>query len=50
MALKGKLSYRRKLKTFAAAAAAGVARSLGGYAIAGSASSSTASGSGGEPK
>jgi hypothetical protein len=45
MALKGKLSYRRKLKTFAAAATTTVALSLGGYAIADSGSSSTASGS-----
>jgi hypothetical protein len=43
MALKGKLSYRRKLTMFAAAAAASVALSLGGYAIADSGSSSIAS-------
>src|SRR5947209_3303103 len=42
MALKGKLSHRRKLKTFAAAATTAVAVSLGGYAIADSGSSSTA--------
>src|SRR6266851_4161433 len=42
MALKGKLSNRRRLTTFAAAAAATIALSLGGFAIADSGSGNSA--------